>query len=245
MERNEETEIDLVEIFMVLLHKCVIIIAATIICGTSVGLFSYYAITPTYESSSTMYIVGGKENSMVDLSALQIGTNLTKDYTALVTKRPIVEKVISNLGLDMTYEQMVKKVKAVNPADTRMITISVSDFDPDFTMNVANEFAKVIKEQVPELMQTTAPTIVEHAVIGEKTGPSNVKNAIIGALFGFVLSAGIIAFLFIKDDSIKTAEDAEKYLGLNTLASIPEDGGTDNSEKNKGKKKKGKIGGRK
>lgn len=239
MERQTETEIDLMELFMVLLRKCVIIIVAAIVGGVSFGLVSYYCITPTYESQSTLYIVGGSDNQVVDLSALQIGSNLTKDYTSLVTKRPIVEAVIANLKLDMKYEDLVKKVTTTNPTDTRMVTISISDTDPDFTKNVANEFAKILKEQVPELMQTSAPTIVESAVEGKKTGPSNVRNAIIGALLGILLSAGIITIIYIKDDSIKNDDDVEKYLKLNTLVSIPEEGGTDNSEKKSKRHRKG------
>lgn len=231
MEHEMETEYDLMEILMAVVRKIGIVIVSAIIGGLCFGLVSYYLIDPTYESNSTIYIVGGSENQMVDFTSLQISSNLTGDYTALVKKRPIVEEVIDNLKLDMTYDELVSNVTATNEDDTRMVNISVKGNDPDFTKNVANEFSKIIRDQVPSLMKTTAPTIVEKAVDGEKTGPNNIKNTLLGCVLGFVLSVGIIVFLYVKDDSIKNADDVEKYLGLNNLASIPADGGTDNEEK--------------
>ena len=40
------------------------------------------------------------------------------------------------------------------------------------------------------------------------------------------------------DDTIRGGEDVERYLGLHMLASIPEEGGTDNKEKKRKKKRK-------
>ncbi len=40
----------------------------------------------------------------------------------------------------------------------------------------------------------------------------------------------------ILDDTMRTADDIEKFLKLNTLASVPEEGGTDNSEKKQKRK---------
>ena len=73
------------------------------------------------------------------------------------------------------------------------------------------------------------------------------KNAIIGGLLGFVLACAIIIIRFMLNDSIKTGEDVEKYLGLNVLGMIPlEEGvskrkthGHDRTGKNASKKKHG------
>ena len=68
----------------------------------------------------------------------------------------------------------------------------------------------------------------------EKSSPSNAKNAIIGALVGFLLVAGSIAVKIILNDAVTTEEDVSKYLGLSVLASLP-----DRSE-GRGKAKKDK-----
>ena len=60
---------------------------------------------------------------------------------------------------------------------------------------------------------------------------------IIGAAVGFLLAVGILVIRYVIDDTLKTADDVERFLRLNTLAAVPEEGGTDNSEKKRRKRK--------
>ena len=235
---DEEIEINLLELVHALWRKAVIVICATIVGALVFGLYSYYLIVPTYKSTAMIYIVSGSSDSLINLSELQISSNLTSDYIVLIKSRPVVEEVIENLQLDLEYEEMVEKMGVATKDDTRIIDISITDTDPTMSEKIANEFAKVAQKQIPVTMRTSEPTIVEEAVEGAKIGPSLLKNTIIGALLGFVLCAGIVIVLYIMDDSIKSTEDIERYLQLNTLAAIPEEGGTDNSEKKSKKKHK-------
>lgn len=235
--QNEEIEIDLRELFFVLWRKVFLIIAATIIGALVFGIVSYYFITPQYKSTSKIYIVNTTGESILSLTDLQIGSSLTEDYTILIESRPVVEKVISNLKLDMDYEEMLGILSVSYESGTRVINIAITHPDATIAKEIANEFAVITQKQIPDIMKTPEPSIVEEAVIGGKVGPNNIKNAIIGAMLGLVLSAGIILVLHFMDDTIKSADDIERYLGLNTLAAIPEEGGTDNSEKHSRKSK--------
>lgn len=96
-------------------------------------------------------------------------------------------------------------------------------------------------------MEVTPPKIIEEGEVPTiQTSPSTKKNVLIGALAGLVLSAGIIILLTLMDDTIKSEEDIENYLGLTTLASIPDrkdyitGKGSRNSSKAAQKKKKKK-----
>ena len=55
------------------------------------------------------------------------------------------------------------------------------------------------------------------------SSPSLTRNIEKGALVGLVLVAAYLVIRFLLDDTISTEEDVRKYLGLNTLASIPYD----------------------
>lgn len=235
--QNEEIEIDLRELFFVLWRKAFLIIAVTIIGALALGIISYYFITPQYKSTSKIYIVNTTGESILSLTDLQIGTNLTEDYTILIKSRPVVEKVISNLKLNMNYEEILEILSVSYESGTRVINISITHPDATVAMELANEFAVITQQQIPDIMKTPAPSIIEEAVVGRKVGPNNLKNTVIGAMLGLLLSAGIVLVLHFMDDTIKSADDVERYLGLNTLAAIPDEGGTYNTEKH-GKKGK-------
>ena len=98
--QNDEVEIDLKEIFFVLLHKLWIIVLAMIVCAGVAGVFTKTMITPQFKSSSMLYILS-KSTSITSLADIQMGSQLTKDYSILVESRPVLDEVIKNLSLDL------------------------------------------------------------------------------------------------------------------------------------------------
>ena len=100
VNRTDEMEIDLRELFYLFRQKLLIIIAAFVVGGMLAGAATYFLIKPTYKASSLLYVVSASNNSVVNLADLQIGTNLTADYEELLLSRPMMESVIKNLKLE-------------------------------------------------------------------------------------------------------------------------------------------------
>ena len=236
--QDDEIEIDLKELFYVIKRKLWIILLTGIVGAVGFGLFTALVMKPVYTSSTMLYIVN-KTTTLTSLTDLQLGTQLTKDYKVLVTSRPVTGQVITNLDLNLSHEQLVKKIKVDNPTDTRILTISVEDTDPYMAKSIADEFASVASARMAEIMDSAPPNIVEEAYLPtQKTKPSITKNTMIGGLAGVFLAGAIILVLFVMNDAIKTPEDVEKYLGLNTLATIPVFEGETGAKKKKSKRKK-------
>ena len=228
--QKDEIDIDFREILIILRTRIAVIAASVIVFAVLTGVISIYFITPMYTATSKIYIL--TSDSMVNLSDLQMGSSLAEDYAEVIRIRPVIEKVTQNLKLDISYEEMLDYITITNPADTRIIKIQVMYKEPVLAKELADEISEVSREQIAEIMKVEKPTIMEQAVIPQRqSSPNNIRNIMLGALVGLVLSTTAVVFHYILDDTIKSSEDVEKYLGLNMLASIPEEGGTDNSEK--------------
>ena len=186
-----------------------------------VGMFTAFVMKPVYTSSTMLYIVN-KTATLPSLTDLQLGTQLTKDYKVMITSRPVTQKVIENLDLNMDHETLVQKISVNNPSDTRIITISVTDNDPFIAKTIADEITEVASARIAELMDTAPPNIVEEGNLPtHKTSPSISKNTIMGGMVGVFLAMLLIVLEFLLNDSIKTPEDVERYLGLTVLGTIP------------------------
>jgi len=160
---NDEIEIDLLELFYVLRSKLLVIILSTLVAATAVGLFSKFLISPTYASTTKMYILS-MSTSITSFADIQIGNSLTQDYMELIKSRPVVQEVIDNLNLDVTYQDMLKKVTITNPSDTRILCITVEDHDPVLAKEIVDEFASVSIDRIAEIMDTEKPNIVEEGL---------------------------------------------------------------------------------
>lgn len=219
---NDEIEIDLVELFGALLRHIWLILAAGIFGALVCFVLSYFVIAPTYESTTKIYILNKQNETSVTYSDVQLGTQLTKDYAELINSRFVLEEVIQSLGLDLTYEDLLDKIEVDTPTDTRIVAITVSDHDPVLAMNIANAVREAASEHIQNVMDIEAVNVVETANMPtEKAGPKVLIWTIVGALIMVCVICGIVIVRFLVDDTIKTSDDVEKYLGLSTLALIP------------------------
>ena len=222
LQDNTDIEIDVLELFHVLLNKFWIILLAGIIAGLAFIGGTILFITPQYESTTKMYVLSKQDNNTLTQQDMQTSLSLTKDYAEMIQSRTVTEAVIAQLGLDMTHEQLVKKISVSNTTDTRIITISVLDKDPYMARDIANAVRDTAAEHIKNVMNSEAVNVVDEANIpAEKYSPSVSKNGLIGGVLGCMIAVAIILIRFIMNDTIQTAEDVERYLQLSTLGTIP------------------------
>ncbi|MDD3660793.1 MAG: Wzz/FepE/Etk N-terminal domain-containing protein [Lachnospiraceae bacterium] len=232
LNQNDEIEIDLKEIFFLLLHNAVLIILASLSLATIFFIVSRYIMTPIYESTTKIYILSKQNEATLTYTDVQLGTQLTKDYAELIKSRYVLEEVIDELGLDLEYEQMLGVVEVATPTDTRILSIAVKDKDPVMAMNIANAIRDNSAVHIQNVMDIEAVNIVETANLPvEPTEPSVMKFTLLGAVVGGMLVVMIVLIRFITNDTVKTSDDVEKYLQLSTLAVIPRTETTKKSKK--------------
>lgn len=220
-DENGEMVIDLRDIYHLLRKNALIILLVALIVGGIAGLVSTTVLDPKYESTSKIYILT-QSTSITSIADIQLGTSLTTDYLELIKSRPVVEEVIENLKMTTTYEEMLSALVVTNPQDTRILNITVTDTNPYMAKVIANDFATVARKQISEIMKTEEPTVVEEAVVAETaSSPNKVMNTLIGFLLGALLCIFVVILRAVLDDTIKSPEDVEAYLELNTLASVP------------------------
>ena len=237
IRQTDEIEIDLWEICLVLIHNLALIISVGIMVALGFFLFTQLLVTPTYESTTKIYILNKQENASVTYSDIQLGTQLTKDYAELIQSRFVLEEVVQGIGLDLTYEQMKEKVSVTTPTDTRILAITVKDSDPVMAMKMANAIREAAAVHIMNVMDIQAVNVAETANMPmKKASPSVLKNTFIGGLLGVFLIIAVVLVRYLMDDTVKTPEDVEKYLQLSTLAVIPL-----NEGESEGKKKKKKV----
>lgn len=221
--QEDEIEIDLQDLFGLLLHKAWVIVLAGVAMAAVGFAVSFFLITPQYESTTSIYISTskGNENSMT-YSDAQLASQLTKDYEELILGRTVLEKVIGMYDLSESYESLKKRVTVANTSNTRIITITVKDPNPQNAQILANSIRDAAAVHIKDVTDVEAVNVADEANLPEKPcEPSVPKWTVIAALIGMVLSAAVVVVQYLLDDTIKSSEDIEKYLELSTLGLIP------------------------
>ena len=240
LQNNDEIEIDVLELFHVLLDKIWVIILAGAVAALAVVAATILFITPQYQSTTKMYVLSKQDSNTLTSQDMQTSLSLTKDYAELIKSRTVTEGVITQLNLDMTHEQLLSKMTVDSATDTRILSISVRDADPYVACEIANAIRDVAANHIKNVMDIDAVNVVETANIPEnKISPSIKKNGLVGGVAGVAIAIAIILITYLSNDTIKTQEDVERYLGLSTLGTIPMSE-VDRNNKNKKKHQKQK-----
>ena len=232
-EQGEDT-IDLLELFMGLLAHWTLIAATAVVGAVLMALYTFFLVTPMYKATATIYVVS-RNDSVLNFSDLQVGSELTSDYIKVFEMWEVHEKVISNLDLDYTYTDMASMLSVTNTSDTRMLDITVTNPDPEEAAAIANEYADVGAKYISEKMKTDEPTLMSSARVPENPfSPNKAKNI----LLGFVVACAVVVLRTMLDDTYKSADDIRKYAGMVVLASIPlADAGEQPKEKSEFKRR--------
>lgn len=219
---DDVLEIDLKEIFAVLMNRVWLILICGIVAGVIGFCYSSFFITPMYQSTTKVYILNKQNGDNVTYSDLQMGTTLTKDYKELIKSRSVLETVIKNCELSEQYASLTHRVSVEPVSDTRIIAITVEDAKPETAQYLADEIRKVAAKHIEKVMDIEAVNVVDEANLPEHhASPSVSKWTILGFALGICACAGVVFLRHLLDDTIKTSDDVEKYLGLSTLAMIP------------------------
>lgn len=222
-QRQGGNEIDLVEVFYMLWDHLLQIVLALVLGGVLAFTYTRYMITPMYTATAQIYVVSASNNSVVNLSDLQLGSQLTNDYQRLLKIYGLIDEVNTNLNLNMSYGQIANMVEITNPANTRLLYITVKSPSPTMSADVANEIARLSAEYLPAIMECVPPNIAAAALVPTApSSPSYSKNIRVGAIAVGMLYCGILLLRMLLNDTFITQEDIVKYIGEPPLGTIPE-----------------------
>ena len=219
-EQQNEIEIDLRELFFHI-KKYWYIVVVSILVGTLGAAFYLWQIeVPQYQATAMIYM--RDSNTQISVSDLQVNQELSSDYMTILKSRPVLNRVISDLNVNMTYDQLNSATSISTIDDTRIIKITVTNSDAQMAADLANQLVERGVDTVEEI-ESKQPYVVEKAVVNNnKINTSNTKVLLMGMLLGLVASVGGLFIQFMLNDKIRSADDIEKVLGIPVLAGVGE-----------------------
>lgn len=220
-KENDEVEIDLRELFGVILSKWVVVLLVTFLFGVLAFAYARLMVTPQYRSTASIYVINQRNSDALTYTDLQAGLQLTDDYKVIIKGRSVLEKVIYSKGLSMSYEQLAGKVSVSAYENSRVVNISVTDPDPYVARELADAVCAAASEKIIDVTGVSAVKLEKANIPTAPFSPNTRKTTVLGMAVGFILSVGLILLFYLLNDSINTPDDVEKYLGLSTLGAIP------------------------
>jgi capsular exopolysaccharide synthesis family protein len=133
----------------ILWRRAWLLMLAPLLAGT-VSMLMSREMQPVYRASATLLVSQAGGTSLLDYSSLLTSERVAKTYAELLTKRPLLERVISDLQLDLTPNQLAGKLNVAQPSDTQLLELRVEDSNPQLAVAIANSAAAAFLEQTSQ-----------------------------------------------------------------------------------------------
>lgn len=220
---------ELKQYWLIVKRRLLLIVLIMAVSCLSIGIYSYYFITPKYEASAKLIVNQYKDSSSllpsIDVGSINSTIGLIKTYKEIIKTPRMMKIVVKDYPeLGVTYSELIGKVSVSSVNETQVMSISVRDTSYEKAANIANAVAVVFQKTIPELMKVDNVSVLDKADPKEIHGPiaPNPKlNIAVAFMLSLMLGVGISFLLDYLDDTVKTEEDIEMLLGVPVLASIP------------------------
>lgn len=221
---NEENEvIDLTEILSAVRQHLLELIFVTLVAALVGFTASKFLMNQKYDSSALM-IVNTRQDVNANVTSDQINsaTKLVSTYSIIIKSDTVLQQVIDNLGLNLTYAQLNKRVTVAAVDDTQVMKITVQSDSPEWARQVCEQIITVAPDVIKEAVEAGSVKVISNPSLAtEPVSPNIKKNTMLAAAVGFVLVIGIIVLQVLLDNKINTEEDVTKYLDMTVLGVIP------------------------
>ena len=224
MKEQNTMEIDVFHLFKILWKRKILIALVAIVVGALAFAYSAFIVKPEFTSTTRIYVVNRNQGDKPGLTNqdLQAGSYLVKDYREIILSQDVLEKVTSNLKLDLSPKALASKVKVTVPVDTRIVSISVNDRVPEEASRIANSLREVAAEKIISITRVSDVTTLEEARPATVPSSPNIrKNTIIGLLGGTVFTVIAVLIVELVDTRVKRPEDIEDVMQIALLGVVP------------------------
>ena len=224
MKEQNMMEIDVFQLLKILWKRKFLIALVAIVTGVVAFAYSSFIVKPEYTSTTRIYVVNRNQGdkSGPTNQDLQAGSYLVKDYREIILSQDVLEKVATDLKLDLPPKDLTKKVKVTVPADTRIVSISVTDRAPEEASRIANSLREVAAQKIISVTRVSDVTTLEEARPATSPSSPNIRrNTMIGFLAGAVVMVVTVLLIELLDTRVKRPEDVEDVMQIALLGVVP------------------------
>ena len=224
MKEQNMMEIDVLQLLKILWKRKFLIALVAIVTGVVAFAYSSFIVKPEYTSTTRIYVVNRNQGDKPGLTNqdLQAGSYLVKDYREIILSQDVLEKVATDLKLDLPSKGLASKIKVTVPADTRIVSISVTDRAPEEASRIANSLREVAAQKIISVTRVSDVTTLEEARPAISPSSPNIRrNTMIGFLAGAVVMIVTVLLIELLDTRVKRPEEVEDVMQIALLGVVP------------------------
>lgn len=224
----ENDTIDLMKIFRILKRRFLLVFLVCVLSLATAFVYSFFIAQKVYSADVLLYIWQDQKSSVdagnsSDYTDMLLFTQLVNDYQVLIKSRLVVSQVATAMNLNPEHSaNLADQITVGTKNNTRHLTITVRDPDPNQAALIANKVSEIFAQVVVKNMGAGTVNIIDQAVVPTSpSSPNKSLNIALGLVIGLVLGVLLAILIEMIDNRIRVASDIEAITGYRSLGFVP------------------------
>lgn len=200
-------------------------------CGAAVGLYALnYILPPRYASTATLYILRQSSNDQQISEDFSLALNVVSDCDHLLKSHSVLDAVIENLSLDISYKDLRASISTNNPDSTRILEVTAEAETPARAKAIVDSICTIGTDKIRQAMGFAQVNLYEYGVWDSE--PCNRVEPLHCALAFAATAAGVygiclLAFLLKpqppEPEKVKTLVKVARPIPKTMPRQLPEE----------------------
>ena len=218
-------EMDIRLIFGVLLARIKWIVASVAVGILLFSSYAYFFVPEQYTSSALLYVrnmASDTEANSATVSNLSAAEYLANTYAVVMKTEPVLNKAYTRLNGELSMGELKGMISSSLMENTTLLKVSAKHSDPKTAQRACSAMAYAIADTFPTVTgEVTSAKVVEDATAAVQTAPNVLRNGLIGALVGLVLSVAVILLREFLDNTVRDKDTLQMQMDVPVLGEIP------------------------
>lgn len=153
---------------------------------------------------------------------IELAKSLVDTYATVMKSNIILDPVIENLNLDMSYSEFCDMLSFSVKEGTQTFTVSVTGAEEAQVLSIAQELSKIPPQFISKQVKAGSCRVLTRIEMEKNDVSSSAKKmAILAGIMGAFVVVALLFIRFLLANHIEDDEDVQHYLGLPVVGVIP------------------------
>jgi len=221
---EETNEMELSDIFYVIAKRKMMIIVITLVCTLVSAVVSFFIISPTYQSQTSVIVdkKANGANTQYSNNDVTMYQNLVKTYASIGESDDVYIKAAQKLNNGISSDELAKNITITPITSTQLLTVTATGG----TAKEALDSVTAVTDSFIEVSNSVYPagdirTVNKGKLPKAPAKPNKKLNIAIGFFLGLMISAGLAFVMDYMDNTVESVEDIKRNFDLPIIGTIP------------------------
>ena len=224
VQERKGYSISVMEMLTLVKRHLVMILAAGLIGGFLTFTVCSLFVAPVYKASAKMIVNSRVEQSgTVTNDQITSSQKLVDTYAIIIRSQTVLNPVIENLDLPISYARLQKMVSVSSVNGTQVMQIAVEGTDSEMALRIVDEIVKICPVTIMDALEAGSVKVIENAYLQPApVGPNTNLLTLLATFLCVFVAVAVLVVRFVLDNTYKSDEDLRDDLGFPVLGVIPD-----------------------